>query len=138
MMVHTFLHYARAAGATQRKRVTPHTLRHVFPSELLRAGANLDQIQELLGDKHPTLISVTRASPRTSSAGRDKASPVGRLTHPVGPVDGASSGLTHLQRRVHVRVGRDENRLGQPLHLGLEVAVIGPGARLLERVVLEP
>jgi integrase/recombinase XerC len=52
ILVQTFRHYAHAAGVTDRKRVTPHTLRHVFASELLRAGANLRQIQELLGHKH--------------------------------------------------------------------------------------
>jgi integrase/recombinase XerC len=44
--------YACAVGITARKRVTPYTLCYVFASELLRAGANLRQIQELLGHKH--------------------------------------------------------------------------------------
>jgi site-specific recombinase XerD len=31
-------HYVEASGVGERKRVTPHTLRHVFASELLHAA----------------------------------------------------------------------------------------------------
>src|SRR5438034_2482687 len=62
----TFRHYIDAAGVNERKCVTPHTLRHVFASELLRGGANLRQIQELSGTSITTRRSATRASTRMS------------------------------------------------------------------------
>jgi site-specific recombinase XerD len=51
-LAQTFRHYVEASGVNEHKHVTPHTLRHVFATELLHAGANLRQIHELLGHKH--------------------------------------------------------------------------------------
>lgn len=52
IMPAAFRRYAEAAGVSRRKRVTPHTLRHVFGTELPGAGANLRQIGGLLGHNH--------------------------------------------------------------------------------------
>jgi site-specific recombinase XerD len=96
IMTQTFLRYARAAGVTERKRVTPHTLRHVFASELLRAGANLRQIQELLGHKH--LDSTQRYTRVTAH----------ELRGAVKRLHFASRGRQH--RSSHDGIGEDRRR----------------------------
>jgi len=48
--------YARLAGLS--KKVTPHTMRHTYATDLLSRGADLRNVQELLGHKNVSTTQV--------------------------------------------------------------------------------
>jgi site-specific recombinase XerD len=101
-----FRHYVTASGVNERKRVTSHTLRHVFASELLRAGANLRQIQELLGHKHlDSTQRYTRVRPRSSRLARSVPKALRRHGDP-GRASGDRAPCSRRHRRRRCQQGQ--------------------------------
>lgn len=52
----TVQRYAKVAGIT--KKVSPHTLRHSYATDLLQGGANIREVQEMLGHSSITTTQV--------------------------------------------------------------------------------
>jgi len=66
--------YARAAGI--RKKVTPHTFRHTFATEMVRNGADITAVQKMLGHSD---LSVTQLYTRVAGV---EVKNTHRLSHP--------------------------------------------------------
>ncbi len=72
-------HYAEAAGLASW--VKPHTLRHTFATHLLEGGAELREVQELLGHASITTTQIyTEVSSRRKREAYDRAHPRARFS----------------------------------------------------------
>jgi len=76
-------HYTEVAGITSK--VTPHMLRHSFATHLLEGGAELREVQQLLGHASITTTQIyTDVSSRRRREAYDRAHPRARLGRDPG------------------------------------------------------
>lgn len=99
--------HASAAGIT--KHVTPHTLRHTFATHLFEGGADLREIQILLGHENiANTMIYTHVSPERLRASYDAAHPHGESTTDAALDMSRRRNWTRLGTRERGRGGRDD------------------------------